>query len=40
MDILPEAIDGFALHLLDKKSTLSALTNNRVKMDFPVPQFC
>ncbi len=35
MDILPEAIDGFALHLLDKKSTLPALTNNRVEDVFP-----
>jgi hypothetical protein len=35
MDILPEAINGFALHLQDKKSTLPALTNNRVKDGFP-----
>jgi hypothetical protein len=37
MDILPEAINGFALHLLDEKSTLTALTNNRVEDGFPSP---
>jgi hypothetical protein len=35
MDILPNAIDGFDLHPLDKNSTLPALTNNRVKDGFP-----
>ncbi len=35
MDILPEAINGFALHPLDKKSMLPALTNNRVEDGFP-----
>jgi hypothetical protein len=35
MDILPEAIDGFALYPLDEKSTLPALMNNRVKDGFP-----
>jgi hypothetical protein len=35
MDILPNAIDGFALHPLDKNSTLPALTSNRVEDGFP-----
>jgi hypothetical protein len=34
MDILPEAINSFALHLLVKKTTLAALTNNRVEDGF------
>jgi hypothetical protein len=38
MDILPEAINGFALHPLDDQSTLSALTNNRAEDGFLVPQ--
>ncbi len=35
MDILPEAINGFALHPLDEQSTLPSLTNNRAKDGFP-----
>ena len=34
MDILPEAIKGFALHPLDKKSMHPALTNNIVEDGF------
>jgi hypothetical protein len=34
MDILPGAIDGFALHPLDANSCLSAFTNNRVEDGF------
>jgi hypothetical protein len=34
MDIIPKAIDGFALHLLDEQSTLPALMTNRVKDGF------
>jgi hypothetical protein len=35
MDILPSAIDGFALHPLDATSSLLALANNRVDDRFP-----
>ncbi len=35
MDILPEAIDGFALHPLEPDSTLPALTNNKTEVGFP-----
>jgi hypothetical protein len=35
MDILPDAIDGFALHPLDADSTLPALTNNKTEDGFP-----
>ncbi len=35
MDILPGAIDGFALQPLDVNSCLPALTNNRVEDGFP-----
>jgi hypothetical protein len=35
MDILPNVIDGFALHSLDKTSSFPALTNNRVWDGFP-----
>ncbi len=34
-DILPDAIDGFALHPLDTSSSLPALTNKRVEDGFP-----
>ncbi len=34
MDTFPGAIDGFALHPLDKTSSLPALTNNRVEDGF------
>jgi hypothetical protein len=36
MNILPNAIGGFALHPLDTNSFLPALTNNRVEDGFPV----
>jgi hypothetical protein len=35
MNILPDAVDGFALHPLDETSSLPALTNNRVEDGFP-----
>ena len=35
MEILPDAIDGFALHPLDVESTLPALTNNKIEDGFP-----
>jgi hypothetical protein len=35
MDILPDAIDGFALHPLEPDSTLPALTNNKTEDGFP-----
>jgi hypothetical protein len=35
MDILPNAIDGFALHPLDEFSSLPAFTSNRVEDGFP-----
>jgi hypothetical protein len=35
MEILPSAINGFKLHLLDETSTHPALTNNRVEDGFP-----
>jgi hypothetical protein len=35
MDILPNAIDGFALHPLEPDSTLPALTNNKTEDGFP-----
>ncbi len=34
MDILPDAIDGFALHPLEPDSTLPALTNNKAEDGF------
>jgi hypothetical protein len=34
-DILPDAIDGFALHPLELDSTLPALTNNKTEDRFP-----
>ncbi len=42
MDILPNAINRFAMHPLDKSSLLPPLTNNRVEDGFPssvVPAF-
>ena len=35
MEILPDAIDGFALHPLEPDSTLLALTNNKTEDRFP-----
>ncbi len=35
MDILPNAIDGFELHLLNEKLILPCLTKNRVGDGFP-----
>jgi hypothetical protein len=35
LDILPDAIDGFALHPLEPDSTLLALTNNKTEDRFP-----
>jgi hypothetical protein len=35
MDILPDAIDGYAMHPLDESSFLVPLTNNRVEDRFP-----
>jgi hypothetical protein len=35
MDILPDAIDGFALHPLEPDSTLPALANNKTEDGFP-----
>ena len=35
MEILPSAIDGYELHLLDETSSHPALTNNRVEDGFP-----
>ena len=38
MDILPDAINGFAVHPLDKSSTLPPLTSNKLRTGFPAPQ--
>jgi hypothetical protein len=35
IDILPNAIDGFKSHPLEKASTLPVLTNNKVEEGFP-----
>ncbi len=35
MDILPDAIDGFAFYPLEPDSTLPALTNNKTEDGFP-----
>jgi hypothetical protein len=36
MDILPDTIDGFEIHLLEEASTLPIITNNKSEDGFPV----